>query len=73
LYSSSHYRFFRVLRRIGCLNTEPDDRPLIDTFSSLASEEQACQSFGGISKNCVRIFAYVIAVALGGNFYFTVL
>jgi sec-independent protein translocase protein TatC len=67
---------FRVLRRIGqFLNTEPDDRPLIDTFSSLASEEQARQSFWGhIEDLRAHLLRIVIALALGVgvSFYFTI-
>jgi len=67
---------FRVLRRISqFLNTEPDDRPLIDTFSSLASEEQARQSFWGhIEELRAHLLRIVIALALGVgvSFYFTV-
>ena len=67
---------FRVIRHVSqFLNTEPDDRPLIDTFSSLASEEQAQQSFWGhIEALRGHLLRIVIALALGVgiSFYFTV-
>jgi sec-independent protein translocase protein TatC len=67
---------FRVIRHVTqFLNTEPDDRPLIDTFSSLASEEQARQSFWGhIEELRAHLLRIVIALALGVgiSFYFTV-
>ena len=37
---------FRAIRKsYRFLNTEPDDRPIMDAFASLASEQQARQSF----------------------------
>jgi sec-independent protein translocase protein TatC len=67
---------FRVIRHVTqFLNTEPDDRPLIDTFSSLASEEQARQSFWShIEELRAHLLRIVIALALGVgiSFYFTV-
>jgi len=66
---------FRVIRHASqFLNTEPDDRPLIDTFSSLASEEQARESFWGhIEALRGHLLRIVIALALGVgiSFYFT--
>jgi len=67
---------FRVIRRVTqFLNTEPDDRPLIETFSSLAAEEQARQSFWGhIEELRAHLLRIVIALALGVgiSFYFTI-
>ena len=66
---------FRVIRHVSqFLNTEPDDRPLIDTFSSLASEEQARESFWGhIEALRGHLLRIVIALAVGVviSFYFT--
>ncbi|HET9590416.1 MAG TPA: twin-arginine translocase subunit TatC [Anaerolineales bacterium] len=66
---------FRVFRRISqFLNVEPDDRPLIDTFSSLAAEEQARESFWGhieaLRGHLLRI-VIALAIGVGISFYFT--
>lgn len=63
----------RIIRRIiQFLNTEPDDRPLMDTFSSLASEEQARQSFWGhIEELRAHLLRIVIALALGVGISFS--
>jgi len=57
------------------LNTEPDDRPLIDTFTSLTSEAQARQSLWdhveALRGHLLRILI-AIAVGVGISFYFTV-
>ncbi|HLF75619.1 MAG TPA: twin-arginine translocase subunit TatC [Anaerolineales bacterium] len=67
---------FRITRRISrFLNTEPEDHPLIDTFSSLASEEQARQSFWDhIEELRAHLLRIVIALAVGVgiSFSFTV-
>jgi len=67
---------FRMIRLITqFLNVEPDDRPLMDTFSSLASEEQARESFWGhIEELRAHLLRIVIALAVGVgiSFYFTV-
>jgi sec-independent protein translocase protein TatC len=57
------------------LNTEPDDRPLIDTFTSLTSESQARASLWdhveALRGHLLRILI-AIAVGVGVSFYFTV-
>jgi sec-independent protein translocase protein TatC len=67
---------FRMVRLITqFMNVEPDDRPLMDTFSSLASEEQARESFWGhIEELRAHLLRIVIALAVGVgiSFYFTV-
>src|SRR5688500_14254792 len=67
---------FRMIRLITqFMNVEPDDRPLMDTFSSLASEEQARESFWGhIEELRAHLLRIVIALAVGVgiSFYFTV-
>jgi sec-independent protein translocase protein TatC len=67
---------FRMIQLITqFLNVEPDDRPLMDTFSSLASEEQARESFWGhIEELRAHLLRIVIALAVGVgiSFYFTV-
>ena len=68
---------FRGLRRIGeYLNEEPpEDRPLIDTFSSLASEAEARASmWEHVDALRSHLLRMVIALALGVgiSFYFTI-
>ncbi|HVF25650.1 MAG TPA: twin-arginine translocase subunit TatC [Anaerolineales bacterium] len=57
------------------LNTEPDDRPLADTFTSLTSEAQARASLWdhveALRGHLLRIII-AIAVGVGISFYFTV-
>jgi sec-independent protein translocase protein TatC len=67
---------FRIIRRIiRFLNTEPEDHPLLETFTSLTTEDQARQSFWGhIEALRAHLLRIVIALALGVgiSFYFTV-
>jgi sec-independent protein translocase protein TatC len=68
---------FRALRRIGeFLNEEPpEDRPLIDTFSSLASEAETRESLwehvGALRAHLLRS-VIGLAVGVGISFYFTI-
>ncbi|HJR79939.1 MAG TPA: twin-arginine translocase subunit TatC [Anaerolineales bacterium] len=67
---------FRVIHRIRqFLNDEPEDRPLMDTFSSLAAEEQARESFWGhieaLRAHLLRI-VLALAAGVGISFAFTV-
>ena len=60
---------------IRFLNTEPEDHPLLETFTSLTTEDQARQSFWGhIEELRAHLLRIVIALALGVgiSFYFTV-
>jgi sec-independent protein translocase protein TatC len=68
---------FRALRNIGqFLNEEPpEDRPLLDTFSSLATEEETRASlWEHVDALRMHLLRIVIALALGVgiSFYFTV-
>jgi sec-independent protein translocase protein TatC len=68
---------FRGLRAIGdFLNDEPpEDRPLLDTFSSLATEEETRASlWEHVDALRVHLLRIVIALALGVgiSFYFTI-
>jgi sec-independent protein translocase protein TatC len=68
---------FRMLRRIGqFLNEEPpEDRPLIDTFSSLASEAETRASlWEHLDELRAHLLRMVIGLALGVgiSFYFTI-
>jgi sec-independent protein translocase protein TatC len=66
----------RALRRIyGFLNIEPEDRPVMEAFSSLASEQEARQSLWDhvevLRAHLLRI-VIAIAIGVGISFYFTV-
>ena len=68
---------FLALRRIrDFLNEEPpEDRPLIDTFSSLATEAETRASlWEHVDELRMHLLRVVIALALGVgiSFYFTV-
>ncbi len=68
---------FRGLRRIGAfLNEEPpEDRPLIDTFSSLATEvEMRASLWEHVDALRMHILRMIIGLALGVgvSFYFTI-
>src|SRR5258705_11643784 len=68
---------FRGLRRIGqFLNEEPpEDRPLIDTFSSLATEAETRASLwehvDALRMHLLRIII-ALAIGVGVSFYFTI-
>ena len=66
---------FRAIRRVSqFLNTEPEDRPILDTFTNLASEPQARQSLWDhveeLRAHLLRMIVG-IAVGVGVSFYFT--
>src|SRR5689334_22623238 len=68
---------FRGLRRIGSfLNEEPpEDRPLIDTFSSLATEAETRASlWEHVEALRMHLFRILVGLALGVgvSFYFTI-
>jgi len=68
---------FRGLRRIGSfLNEEPpEDRPLIDTFSSLATEaEMRASLWEHVDALRIHLLRMIIGLALGVgvSFYFTI-
>lgn len=57
-------RFIR--RSYRFLNTEPDDRPVLEAFSSLASEQQARQSFIDHIENLrLHLLRSVLALIVG--------
>jgi sec-independent protein translocase protein TatC len=67
---------FRAIRRIiRFLNTEPEDRPLMDTFSSLATEAETRQSLWehveDLRAHLLRIII-ALAIGVGISFYYTV-
>lgn len=65
---------FRLIRRgIRFLNTDVEDRPILDTFSTLASEEQARASFWDhVESLRMHLFRMLIGLAIGVaiSFYF---
>lgn len=67
---------FRLIRRgIRFLNMEVEDRPILDTFSTLASEEQARASFWDhVESLRMHLFRMLIGLAIGAgiSFYFAV-
>lgn len=69
------FPFRLVARAIKFLNTDVDDRPILDTFSTLATEEQARASFWDhIDDLRMHLFRMLIglAVGVGISFYFAV-
>ena len=66
---------FRFIgRSIKFLNTDAEDRPILDTFSSLASEEQARSSFWDhVDALRMHLLRMIIGLAFGVgiSFYFT--
>src|SRR5262249_47270553 len=68
---------FRGLRRLGqFLNEEPpEDRPLVDTFSSLATEAETRASlWEHVEALRIHLFRILLGLALGVgvSFYFTI-
>jgi sec-independent protein translocase protein TatC len=67
---------FRLIRRsFEFLDTDVDDRPILDTFSTLASEAEARASFWShIEDLRMHLFRMLIGLAIGVgiSFYFTV-
>jgi sec-independent protein translocase protein TatC len=67
---------FRLIRRsFAFLNTDGDDRPILDPFSTLASEAEARASFWSQSEDLhMHLFRMLIGLAIGVgiSFYFTV-
>lgn len=70
---ASPFRF--ISRSVRFLNTEPEDRPLIDTFTNLVSEEEARSSFWDhieeLRAHLLRIIVG-LAIGVGVSFYFTI-
>ncbi len=66
IYNILAFPFRLISRSIQFLNTEPEDRPLIDTFTNLVSEEQARSSFWDhIEDLRAHLLRMVIGLAIG--------
>ena len=67
---------FKLIRRaVKFLNTDVDDRPILDTFSTLANEEQARASlWDHIEALRMHLFRMLIGLSIGVgiSFYFAV-
>ena len=67
---------FRLIgRSIKFLNTNAEDRPILDTFSTLATEDQARASFWDhVEALRMHLFRMVVALAIGVaiSFYFAI-
>jgi sec-independent protein translocase protein TatC len=73
IYKIIAWPFHRIGRGIKFLNTDVDDRPILDTFSNLATEEEARASFWDhVEALRMHLFRMLIALALcvGISFYF---
>jgi len=69
------FPFRWIGRAIKFLNTDVDDRPILDTFSTLATEEQARASFWDhIEALRMHLFRMLIglSIGVGASFYFAV-
>lgn len=67
---------FRIVRRvIKYLNTDVEDRPILDTFTSLAGEEQARAAFWDhVESLRMHLFRIIVglAIGVGVSFYFAI-
>ena len=73
LYRIIAWPFRMIGRGIKFLNTDVDDRPIMDTFSNLATEEEARTSFWGhVEEMRMHLFRMLIglAICVGISFYF---
>ncbi|HJS17290.1 MAG TPA: twin-arginine translocase subunit TatC [Anaerolineales bacterium] len=75
VYVSLTFPFRLIKRAMDFLNTDVEDRPILDTFSTLASEEEARASlWDHIEVLRLHLFRMLIALAIGVgiSFYFAV-
>jgi sec-independent protein translocase protein TatC len=73
IYKMIAWPFRMIQQGIRFLNADVDDRPIMDTFSNLATEEEARASFWGhIEAMRMHLFRMLIALAVcvGISFYF---
>jgi sec-independent protein translocase protein TatC len=75
IFNMLSFPFRWMGRTIKFLNTDVDDRPILDTFTSLASEEQARASFWDhvetLRMHLLRMLIG-LAIGVGISFYFAV-
>ena len=74
VYNILAFPFRLISKSLQFLNTEPEDRPLIDTFTNLVSEEQARSSFWDhIEELRAHLLRMVVGLVIGVgiSFYFT--
>jgi len=75
IYNIIAFPFRLIGRGIRFLNTDVEDRPILDTFTTLASEEQARASLWehveALRGHLLRI-VIALAIGVGISFYFTV-
>jgi sec-independent protein translocase protein TatC len=75
LFTIIAFPFKLIGRALKFLNTDVDDRPILDTFSTLANEEQARASlWDHIEALRIHLFRMLIGLAIGVgiSFYFAV-
>ena len=74
IYNILAFPFRLISKSFQFLNTEPEDRPLMDTFTNLVSEEQARSSFWDhieeLRSHLLRIVVGLV-IGVGISFYFT--
>lgn len=74
IYNILAFPFRFISKSIQFLNAEPEDRPLMDTFTNLVSEEQARSSFWDhleeLRAHLLRMVVGLV-IGVGISFYFT--
>src|SRR6186997_511199 len=73
IYKIIAWPFRMIGRGMTFLNTDVEDRPILDTFSNLATEEEARASFWThVDELRIHLFRMLIALAIcvGISFYF---
>jgi len=73
IYRIVAWPFQTIKRSLNFLNTDVEDRPILDTFSNLATEEDARASFWThVEAMRIHLFRMLIALAIcvGISFYF---
>jgi sec-independent protein translocase protein TatC len=72
IYNILAFPFRLISKSFQFLNTEPEDRPLMDTFTNLVSEEQARSSFWDhIEELRSHLLRIGLVIGVGISFYFT--
>jgi sec-independent protein translocase protein TatC len=72
IFNMIAFPFRWIGRSVKFLNTEVEDRPILDTFTSLASEEQARASFWDhVESLRMHLFRMLLGLAIGVGISFT--